>query len=295
MRELWGSPGLWNEKRTYVEVARKLGVDEETVRNRIRNLKDTGFLLGWRLLPNPTLLGCSSSFLFLELEDQDSKDEIISKISKMDGVMVIASIYGTSMLVTLLDDNEKSSEKKLIELGIKSETFILPGMNLPGLMPFKMTVTDWRIIRLLLDNAEKKASEIASEIKVSKKTVNRRISEMMNSRAVFTMPLVNLKKAGGISYQMIIQCEEGRKSEVGALVATKIPNLVFTASAAKNDLIFGFNGTNIAEGNDILKWAKNLPGVKAAKMNIVENVVHVYDWLAREVDKRTSKETLIEQ
>ena len=153
-----------------------------------------------------------------------------------------------------------------------------------------MTVTDWRIVRLLLDNAEKKASEIASEIKVSTKTVNRRLGEMMNSRAVFTIPLVNLIKAGGISYQMIVQCVEWKKSEVGGLVAHKIPNLVFTASAAKSDLIFGFNGTNVAEGNDILKWVKNVPGVKTAKMNIVENVMHVYDWLAEEVDRRASME-----
>ena len=293
MRELWGSPGLWNVKKTYVGIARRLGVDEETVRNRIKNLKDSGFLLGWRLVPNPVLLGRTSSFLFLELLDQDSKDEIVSQMTKMDGVIVIASIYGASVLITLLDDIEKNSEKKIMEMGIRTEAFTTPGMNLPRPMPVKMTVTDWQIIRLLLENAEKKMSEIASEIKVSTKTVNRRLNEMMNSRAIFIMPLVNLKKAGGISYHMIIQCEEGKKSEVDDLVALRIDNLVFRASAAKNDLIFGFNGTNVAEGNEILKWVKKLPGVKTVRMNIVEYVVHVYDWLSKEADKRAKDEERI--
>jgi DNA-binding Lrp family transcriptional regulator len=291
MRELWGSPGLWNEKRTYVEVARKLGVDEETVRNRIKNLKDSGFLLGWRLVPNPVLLNRSSVFLFLELENRDSKDEVISQIAKMDGVIVIASIYGPGMLITLSDDENRNAEKKIRGLGIKAETFATPGMNLPALMPIKMSVTDWRIIRLLLEDAEKKVSEVASKIKISTKTVNRRLNEMLNSRAIFIMPLVNLKKGGGISYQIIIQCEEGKKSEIGSLVASRIDNLIFRASAAKNDLIFGFNGTNISEGNDILKWVKKLSGVRSVKMNIVENVTHVFDWLMREVDARIEQRT----
>lgn len=89
MRELWGSPGLWNVRKTHADVARKLGIDEETVRNRIKYLKDSGFLLGWRLLPNPALLGRESEFLFLELEDQDSKEEVISKLRAMDGVVII--------------------------------------------------------------------------------------------------------------------------------------------------------------------------------------------------------------
>jgi DNA-binding Lrp family transcriptional regulator len=285
MRELWGSPGLWSERRTYVEVARRLGVDEETVRNRIKNLKDSGFLIGWRMLPNPVLLHRSSSFLFIELESEDSKDDVVSQIRPIDGVIVIALIYGKGMLVTLLDDPRKSSEKKIMGMGFKAEAFATPGMNLPSPMPIRMTVTDWRILRLLLANAERKISEIASELKVSTKTVNRRISEMMSSRAAFMMPLVNLKSAGGISYQMIVECEEGKKSDVDLLVTPKIDNLVFKASAAKNDLIFGFNGTNIAEGNDALKLVRKMPGVKSVRMNIIENVVHVFDWLSREVDE----------
>jgi hypothetical protein len=69
---------------------------------------------------------------------------------------------------------------------------------------------------------------------------------MMSSRAIFVMPIVNLRKTGGISYQLLVEAREGNKSEVDQAVSSEIPNLVFRASAAKNELIFGFNGTNIA-------------------------------------------------
>jgi hypothetical protein len=33
MKELWGSPSVWNEKKTYVEIARKLGVGDSLKMN----------------------------------------------------------------------------------------------------------------------------------------------------------------------------------------------------------------------------------------------------------------------
>lgn len=290
MRELWGSPGLWNVKKTYVEIARKLGVDEETVRNRIKYLKQSGFLLGWRLLPNPGLFGRSSSFVFLEFESPDLKEEAIPGLTKLEGAAVIASIYGNSLLVTLFDDKEMNSAKQVTKMATRAESFTTPGMNLPGLLSSRITVTDWHIIRLLLRDAEKKVPDIAKQVRLSTKSVNRRLNELMNSGAVFIVPLVNLTKAGGISYHLIVETEEGKKSEVDQLVASRIENLVFRASAAKNDLIFGFNGTNVAEGNEILKWVKKLPGVKSTRMNIVEQVVHAYDWLEKEVGRRANVE-----
>jgi DNA-binding Lrp family transcriptional regulator len=288
MRELWGSPVLWNVKKTYVDIARKLGVDEETVRNRIKYLKESGFLLGWRLTPNPVLFGRKSSFLFLEFETEEDKEESIPRLAKMDGVVVIASIYGTSLLVTLFDDDEMNSAKEITtKMGIKTESFTTPGMILPRPISPKVAATDWQIIGLLLRDAETKVQEVAKQVKLSTKSVNRRLNELMTSRAVFIMPLVNLTKAGGIPYHLLVETEEEKRSEVDQSVNSRIENLVFKASASKKDLIFGFNGTNVAEGNEILKWVKTLPGVKSARMNIVERVVHVFDWLEKEVDKHT--------
>ena len=285
MRELWGSPAIWNEKKKYVDVARRLGIDEETVRNRIKSLRESGFLLGWRLVPNPALFGYGTLFLFLDFEDQDSKEKAVPALCKMDGVVVVASIYGSSLLVTLFDDEEKSHAKSVMKIGIRAEAFTTPGMNFPSTISPKITATDWQIVKYLLKDAEKKLPEIAKEVKVSTKTVNRRLGEMMNSRAVFLMPVTNLKKAGGIAYQLIVSCNEEKRAEVNQFVSSRIENLVFRASASKSDLIFGFNGANVAEGSDLLKLVKSIPGVKSAKMNIVEHVVYVYDWLEKQVDK----------
>src|SRR5215472_4981784 len=99
MKELSITPSHWNVKRSYAEVAKKIGIDEETVRIRIQSLKQSGFLLGWRLILNANLIDRESHILALEL-DVEKKDRTIAQISQMDGVVLIQSFYGKILQVT---------------------------------------------------------------------------------------------------------------------------------------------------------------------------------------------------
>jgi DNA-binding Lrp family transcriptional regulator len=285
MKELWGSPGQWKVKRSYAAVARKLGVDEETVRNRVKHLRESGFLIGWRLFPNPALLNSRSTFLFVELEDAASKEEVISKVRGMDGVVIVVSLYGRGLLITLFDDDNGKFSKQITKLGAARE--VMTGMAFPS-SHFRMTVTDWQIVRLLLRNAEMDVREVARELKVSTRTVTRRLNQMVAASAIFVTPVVNLRKASGVSYHLMVMSKEGKKSEVDRAVASRIDDLVFRATYSTNGLIFGFTGANVAEGTEILQWVKRQDGVSSARMNITEEVVHAFDWLDKEIEKRTT-------
>lgn len=285
MRELWGSPAMWNQRKKYVDIAKKLGIDEETVRNRIKSLKESGFLLGWRVTPNPTLLGRRPAFLLIETED---KEDIIQKVKGRTGVITIISIYNNYLLLNLFDDEERSSAREISNIfGIKTRPFNTPEMSLPQ-SNFRMTLTDWKIVGILLKDAERNVNEVAKELKTSARTIKRRLGAMLGASAIFIMPVVNLKKNTGIPYSLMIQSEDDKKDEVEREVSGRIHNLVFRASFPKGGSIFGFTGSNIAEGNELLKWVKKQRGVKSARIYISEEVLHVYDWLEREVKHRIS-------
>lgn len=284
MRELWGSPDIWNTKKSYVKIAERLGVDEETVRNRIKHLRDSGFLLGYRLLPNPALLERRLASVRIEFKDREAKQAEIPRLAKMEGVVNIGSTYDNSVLVTLFADEAQGSSK-IVEMGGKGEVTWVPGLEI-GMTTFRMTQLDWEIVSLLLRDAEKKLDEIAKQVNVSTRSVKRRLNMMMKETAIFTMPMVDLRKTQGISYQLRVQSEQGKKSEVEKSVAAKIGNVIFRASDSQNASIFGFTGANVAEGNDILEWVKEQPGVRSATMTIAERVVQVFDWIESEVGRR---------
>jgi DNA-binding Lrp family transcriptional regulator len=285
MRELWGSPDIWNTKKSYVEIAAKLGVDEETVRNRVKRLRDSGFLLGYRLVPNPDLLGRTFASLRIEFKDRESKQAAIPLLFKVEGVMNIGSTYDKSVLVTLFADQDQDFSKLLTALGVEAEISPVPGLGLRT-TNFRMTGLDWEIVSLLLRDAERKLDEIAKQLKVSTRTVKRRLNMMMKENAIFTMPMVDLRKTEGISYQLRVVSERDKKAEVEESVVAKIGDVVFRASDSENGSVFGFTGANVAEGSDILEWVQQQPAVKSASMTIAERVVQVFDWIETEVERQ---------
>jgi DNA-binding Lrp family transcriptional regulator len=287
MSELWGSPERWNARKTYTDVAAKLGIDEETVRNRLKRLRQSGFLLGWRLVPNPTLFGRESAMVLVEFEDREAKEKAIPKLKQMDGVVVIASVYGDSVLVTVYDDSEHKATNLMASVKGVAHAQPVGGIRF-GSTDFRMTPTDWQIVGLMLRNAEEDMSTVARKVKISERTAKRRLNGMMDSSAVSVMPVVDQRRSGGVSYTMMVEAEEGKVSEVGSLVASNIAKPVFRATYSKNGLIFGFFAANVPEGSEILRSIKKLEGVKSARGHVVDEVVYAFDWLEREAAKRSA-------
>jgi DNA-binding Lrp family transcriptional regulator len=281
MRELWGSPERWNVRKSYVDVARKLGVDEETVRNRLNRVRQSGFLVGWRLVPNSSLFGRKPVMQHLTFESPQAKAEALLLLGRMDGVITAASLYGAEVLVTLFDDQERTLSRALSALGAKDGPVEWQGMGIPS-SAFHMTPTDWQIVRLMLRDAERAVTEVAALVKTSARTAKRRLDKMMDAAAIFIMPIVDQARSSGISYQVVVESEPGKKSEVDRLVTSRIENLVFRATDSSDTLIFGFPGKNVAEGKELLGWLRRQPGVRSARINIVEEVVYAFEWLERE-------------
>jgi DNA-binding Lrp family transcriptional regulator len=260
MKELWGSPDIWNTKKSYIEIAERLGVDEETVRNRIKRLREIGFLLGYRVVPNPALLATKSASIRVDFGDRESKEAAIPRLAKMDNIINIASSYDKGLLITLFADEKRGSPILEFDLGVGGKVSTVSGLELKT-TNFRMTPLDWDIVSALLRDAERPLDEIAKQLRVSTRTVKRRLNMMREEAAIFTMPMVDLTKTEGVPYQLRVQIEPGKKSHVEKLVAKRIGTIVFRASDMENSSIFGFTGANVAEGNEVFEWLGKQPGV----------------------------------
>ncbi|MGA2665344.1 MAG: AsnC family transcriptional regulator [Nitrososphaerales archaeon] len=285
MMELWGSPERWNARKSYADVARKLGIDEQTVRNRLRRMRESGHLLGWCVFPNPTLLGRTAVSLLLEFDSSSSKEDAITRLRQVKGVASIASNYGDSLEVMVFDDGEGVPSREVEKIDALAKVQGVPSMRFPRTSQ-RMTPTDWQIVGLMLRNAERKVSEVAAQLKISSRSVKRRLDGMMDSSAIFVVPMVDQRRSSGVSYRLIVETRDGMRSEVDRLLSSRIENLRFKAADSGNGLIFGFSGKNVEEGNKVMRWVRQLEGVESARMTIVEEIFYVFDWLEEEVGRR---------
>jgi len=295
MREISSSPSQWNARRSYTEVARKLGVDEETVRNRLKMMREMGLLVGWRLIVNARLLAMEASNLVLEFDDPESKETAAARIRGADGVVLIQSFFGKALQVTFFHPSEKDSGGGASDETVASRTTGAKvaarwKVNLPR-CEHKPREIDWRIIGLMLRNAERRFPEIAQDLKVSTRTVKRRVNLMMGSSAFFVQPELDFKKAVGVlPCQLLIQCAPEKKREIDDLVVSKFERIVFRLTNSDTHSIFTILCANVAEMKEILKWARSQRGVTLARTDITENQDYVHEWLEREVGRRAKNE-----
>jgi DNA-binding Lrp family transcriptional regulator len=289
MREMATSPSHWNVKRSYVDVARKLGVDEDTVRNRLKTMREIGLLRGWRLIPNARLLGMESSNVVLDFVDQDSKDAATPRIRNAQGAVLIQDFYGKTMQVTVFHREADNPERNLTSQGIVADVVTRWKVNLPR-CEHKPKEIDWRIIAMMLRNAETKLPQIALRVKASSRTVKRRVNVMMASSAFFMQPLLNLRKAMGVTpCQLLVKCTPEKKRTIDEAIASRFERTVFKLTNSDTHSMFTILCTNVGETKEILSWAKSQTGVVLAKTDIIEQQDYVYDWLEQEVKNRIEK------
>lgn len=289
MREMSTSPSHWNVRRSYSDVAKKLGIDEETVRNRIRSLKESGFLLGWRLIINARVFGKMSSIVVLELKSE-KHNVAIGEVSKIDGIVLIQSFYGKSLQLVVFSDNERQLREQIKAITSVSHGKILTHWNvkLPRCThePKQM---DWLILGSLLKDADKRIPEIADGLRVSAKTVKRRINLMVNSSAFFIQPVLDLNKvAGALPCQLLFISSERKKSAIDNFIMSSFERIVFCLTDSPTHSIFNIICSNLAEAKSIEQRVRNQVGVSLARIEIIEGLTYVYDWMAKEITTRAS-------
>jgi len=282
------SPVDSNVRKSLSSIARKLKVDENTVKNRIDRLRRSGFLRGWWVGINPNLVNQKMAQIWFDVKNASAKQEVIQKISLIPGVAVIKNLFGPSLCVVLYYEGEQTL-KKTTELissiaGSSSVTFATE--------PFptcKITLSndDLRIITNLQKEPLKSYADIASELGLSSKTVKRRIIRLSEGDALYLLAELDPKfLSGGIACGLLIFYDDLRPKFLVEEIVTYLGDQLIFANL--DDLRHGYFAliiTNLAMAQQILNWALAQKGVSSGRVDIVQEIISLYSVYEEQLEK----------
>lgn len=271
-------------------VAKNLGVDEVTVRNRVRKLQEAGFLKGWRVFPNPNLLHCRVAHCRCTVQPPSFKDDAIRKIKLIPGVLAIVNYFGDSIRVTLYFEDEQSFRKlrELITRICNSQDLVHVEAYYP---PCSITLShrDWEIVRSIQDDPRKSYDAISNATGISNKAVMRRLNKMVQGKALFITVSIDPRRLSGamlghllVSYENLHYGKEVYQKVVSHLEEC----LLFTAKGNMEHSVFLVLLTNISEVRELLNWLKQQTGVRMAHLDIVEEYIEQYEVLGHQLEKQ---------
>jgi len=281
MRE-FASPASyrWDVTESLSSMARKLGVDEETVRRRLKRAQLNGLLGGFHLIPNPHLLGCDAAEVDLEVARED-KDDAISQLKLVDGVLLVVDFHGKALRVMIYYQTEEESARK-----IRLVSAICRSVNeVHWKDPFppcglEMRDTDWRILKSLRRDARKSLPQVAKEVGVSVRTVRRRLALMTEANAFFLLPLPSFEKLASVLCNFRVYCpDERQKKAVDEQIKSRLKRIVFSKTTAKEYSVFSVLCDNLAEAEVARRRIEGLRGVEDVKSGFSKELVVVDGWL----------------
>ncbi len=292
IRELGSpTPPRWNVRISYADIARRLGVDEETVRLRVKRARERGAFPEWRLTVNPRALDCEAVSLEVDVDAEERKAKAVAQIRLVDGVTKIIDYRGRGLQVTVYSEEGESLSRKvrLIESICGSARSAMWTSRFP-VPKGRMTRTDWKIVNALKEDAGRDLAEVAASLGISARTVQRRLLKMRDGRAVFLSGAPNVGAVAGLVCCFVVFCPDGRrKRSVDASIHSDFRRVGHIDTSPEGYSAFGVPCENLAAADRVLDRLKAMEGVQDAGMRIMKEMILVQDWLSGEVEKRASE------
>lgn len=289
-----GSPINWNFRRSVRSIAREVGADEGTVRNRVRKLLQSGFVSDLRLLVNPRLTGGRDALVWFDLPPRLSKNELVAQLRLLPGVVVIAVFHGSFLFLSFRYGRESSREGQ-VELmrRLARVERVEAGRVLYPDCKIRLSSSDWAVIKAVQKDPRRTYKSVATEVGLSSRTVKRKLQRMMEGNAVFGFPAFDPNKLkGSIWALLLVTCLAEHREELnhrllaafGEYVWSIVPSIPFTAGQPVSS---GYNLMlpNVAEGKEILTSAEQMSGVQEARLELFEETYVNFRPLEEDVER----------
>jgi DNA-binding Lrp family transcriptional regulator len=274
LSEKLSAPFSTHVKASLRQVARDLGVDDVTVRNRFKRFQERGFLSGWRLLPNPSLFGYGYSVLLVDIPPKSSKDDLVESLSHLPGVAVILEYYGDSLGVNLFHDSEQSLARTIESVSriTHAEGITRFRVIFPPPVGNHLTDTDWAIIENMGGDAWKSHVQVAKDLRFTARTVKNRLQRLQAHNSVVIPPAIDLasldRTIGVVLFYSYSHKEQ--KSAVDRAMLTRFEGSYLWARTTDHERAYLILvAPTMASVKACLNWAKSQEGVAGARAEIV--------------------------
>lgn len=274
-------------------IGEKLGLDEKTVRRRIRKMEDEGFIKYYQAIPNLGLFGLKSLGLYsFEAADIPSKREAVKYFQEASGIVEVYDLLGPSFQATLAGTSAEEVQSLASELtrklNLKTQSRI--GNRTPKATLYLPSKLDWEIVRRLRYDALCPATQVGETISVTPRMVEYRISKLLGSAALFIRAVMNAQKQHSlVFYGLLLSLEEtlkrgivntvrGMLGEAVWLLLTPMPGVVVA-----NAFAFGLGAPE-----EVVDSVARLKGVSGCSLSIFKETIEPKrpNWIDALVDER---------
>lgn len=282
-----------NVRKTNLAIAKELGVDEGTVRNRLDRMAKSGFIKERHVFANPEAMGKVDVHVRVEILPPSSKVDVIRKVKLVNGVYLVRDYFGNGLGIDLFCDDERSIQREVELISrVANADEVVTIASPPRIQSYYFTEADYKILEFIRKSPRKPFHLIARETRMSVKRVKTQLKRMLGAEVLLVANVLDYKVAKGIiKGDLVVAYDKSEsKSKVDSELLSVLGNPVRVPFFDSSEYaVFSLMFRNISEQREMLGAVKRLRGVAKAYLDVVVDQHYAYElfdeMLAKQVEQ----------
>ena len=259
-------------RSSYREMAKKLGVSPGTIRNRVEKMYSSGIVSGSSVYLNPSLLGLKGGAYALDVSPGSSKNHVVDRLRSMDGILFIHNFRGSLIGIQFVYENERALKQRtdLFRAVADSGKGIFSRVVFPS-CTVALSDPEWLLISHLLRQTFGSYSQLGRELKISARTVRRRLSRLLAARAILSVPTLNYRAIlGAVPADLLVTFQPSERTELEKRILQIVGGHMVYLGAGEDFAVYNLFLPNVTMAADLANSVSRLGGVTSARVELVD-------------------------
>jgi DNA-binding Lrp family transcriptional regulator len=258
-------------------IGRKLGLDEKTVRVRVKKMEDDGFIKYYQAMPSLALFQLKNVNTYrFEALNIATKHRVIEHIQELPFIVEAIDYLGQVVSVSISGTSSEEIDQMVSGLVNRFELY----KWILGSRIIKEPVSvadrlDWQIIQELRYDALSGVKELSESLSITQRMVEYRIKKLLGSDMLLVRAIINSQKQQGlIFYELEMSVDETKQYEViKRLSEIYAEKLWSVRTLAVGVLLANFFAFTLAEPEEAYVNTLKLEGVRSCSLFIFKETL----------------------
>lgn len=258
-------------------IGRKLGLDEKTVRVRVKKMEDDGFIKYYQAMPSLALFQLKNMNTYrFEALNIATKRRVIEHVQELPFIVEAIDYLGQVVSVSISGTSYEEIDQVAAGLANRFELYEwILGSHIIKEPVSVADRLDWQIIQELRYDALSGVKVLSESLSITPRMVEYRIKKLLGSDMLVVRAIINSQKQQGlIFYELEMSVDETKQYEViKRLSEIYAEKLWSVRTLAAGVLLANFFAFTLAEPEEAYVNTLKLEGVRSCSLFIFKETV----------------------
>ncbi len=282
---------LVSGRASYQSIGNELDLSSNTVKSRVMKMIDDGAI--GRFIAQIKLEKCGYDLIYAIISHgSEQQQTILDRVKLVGDTFMVINCVGDLTILGIAVRGELEQKMELVKTLVEP-AIVINIFPIRGILPRKLRRTDLILMRHLIKYPRASAHDIAKAVKVSTRTVKRRLDLLTKLDLIhFSMLYDPAAMRGFIQFTLLLDIDEKKYKDVVSRIYRQLGDHFLLPPPPlyqKSMIVVILYSDNVHSMDEMFKAVKNTDGVKNVELSIPTKLDFRLDWFIKVIDKVLKK------